>query len=270
MINAIKSEFRKYFTTRLWWGMALGMFLAGAAAAAFFAFTFLELATMETPDSSQPPFELTPIQLANTVYTAALPSGVYILPLVIGVLQIGSEYRHKTITSTFLTTPRRLNALFAKAIALIGIAILNGLVCLAGSVGAGAVTIQLLGGDPLPDAEVFRSLAMLLLVLVVWALIGLGIGILIPNQVAALLIAIGIAYMVEPILSFGLAFWSWGAEHLVKFFPTQATGAVVNNIDFLGGQAARLDWWAAALVLLAYAVVLAGLGIWRASREDVS
>lgn len=37
MTAAIKSEFRKFFTTRLWWGMAIGVFLAGAAFAALFA-----------------------------------------------------------------------------------------------------------------------------------------------------------------------------------------------------------------------------------------
>jgi len=268
VINAIRSELRKYFTTRLWWGMAIGMVVAGALAAAFFAFTFLRLATVD--GGSDVPFDLDPTQIANTVYTAALPSGIYVLPLTIGVLQIGGEYRHKTITSTFLTTPRRLRALFAKAIALVIIAVLNGLGCLVGSVLAGATTIQLLGGDPFPALEVLRSLSMLLLVMVVWALIGLGAGILIPNQVAALLIAIGLAWMVEPFIAIGLSFWDWGAQNLLQFFPTQATSAVVNNVDFMSMGAARLEWWAAALVLLAYALILAGLGIWRASREDVS
>ena len=37
-----------------------------------------------------------------------------------------------------------------------------------------------------------------------------------------------------------------------------------------GQQVARLEWWAGALVLAAYAAVLAGFGIWRTLREDVS
>ena len=31
MIPAIRSEFRKFFTTRMWWGMAIAMFAAAAA-----------------------------------------------------------------------------------------------------------------------------------------------------------------------------------------------------------------------------------------------
>ncbi|GMA20697.1 hypothetical protein GCM10025862_27180 [Arsenicicoccus piscis] len=51
MTRAIKSEFRKLFTTRLWWGMAIGIFLAGAAMAALFAF----VVTASTPGAEGTP-----------------------------------------------------------------------------------------------------------------------------------------------------------------------------------------------------------------------
>ena len=37
MGGAITAEFRKFFTTRLWWGMAIGVFVAGAGLAGLFA-----------------------------------------------------------------------------------------------------------------------------------------------------------------------------------------------------------------------------------------
>ena len=40
MSKAIGSEFRKFFTTRLWWGMLIAIVVAGAAFAALFAFLF--------------------------------------------------------------------------------------------------------------------------------------------------------------------------------------------------------------------------------------
>ena len=51
MIPAIRSEFRKFFTTRLWWGMAVGIFLAGAAFAARAAAGLLcfRIRTVPTP-----------------------------------------------------------------------------------------------------------------------------------------------------------------------------------------------------------------------------
>lgn len=267
MLNAIRSEFRKYFTTRLWWGMAAGIVAAAALFTGFFAFVFIELAP-ETATAPGMPVEMDPVEVANSVYTAGLQVA-YVLLLTIGVLQIGSEYRHKTITATFLATPRRLQALFAKGIALVGIAVVNGLLSVVTSGVVGAVMMRLLGADPFPSAEVFRTMALSLLVLAVYALVGLGIGILIPNQVAAIIVAIGVAWIVEPLVTFGIGFWDWGAQHVVQYLPTQATSAVISGIDSSGVGAARLSWWAGSLVLMAYAVVLAGIGIWRASREDV-
>ena len=102
-----------------------------------------------------------------------------------------------------------------------------------------------------------------------WALIGLGIGILIPNQVAALLIGIGVAWIVEPLLGFAMSYWEFGREHVAQFLPSSATNAVINAVQNSPDEV-RLDWWAAALVLAGYATLLAGFGIWRTTRADIS
>ena len=266
MIPAIRSEFRKFFTTRLWWGMAIAIFLAGAAFAALFGF----LLTSETATTGGPAGVPTgdATQIANSVYTAGLSVG-YLLLLTIGVLQIGSEYRHKTISGTFLATPRRLIAMLAKVVALLAIGALYGVISLAGSVSVGAAVLTLRDQDAFPSSEVARTLALSLLVLGLWALIGLGIGILIPNQVAALLIGIGVAWIVEPLLGFAMTFWDFGREHIAQFLPSSATNAIVNAVQN-GPDEVRLEWWGGALTLTAYAVVLAGFGIWRTTRSDIS
>jgi ABC-2 type transport system permease protein len=262
MLRAVRSEFRKFFSTRLWWGMAIGIFIAGAAFALMFGFIFTSdaVAGPGMPGGD-------PVQIANSVYVGGLGVG-YLLLLTIGVLQIGGEYRHRTITATFLATPHRDRALLAKAVALVGIGALYGLISLIGSVSVGALVLSLRGQEPFPSGEIVRTLALSLVILGIWALIGLGVGILIPNQVAALLIAIGVAWIVEPLIGFGLTFWGWGAEHIGPYLPTAATNAIVNAVQQPGEV--RLEWWGGLLVLTAYAVVLAGFGIWRASREDVS
>ena len=112
-------------------------------------------------------------------------------------------------------------------------------------------------------------MALSLLVLGLWALIGLGAGILIPNQVAALLVGIGVAWIVEPLLGFALTFWSWGKEHIAPYLPSSATSSVIGGVG-QEGEAPTLVWWAGALVLTAYAVVLAGSGMLRTMRADVS
>jgi len=269
MTAAIRAEFRKFFTTRMWWGMAIAMFVAGILFAVLFGF----LLTTE-PDPNAPPGQGvptgSPTQIASSVYTAGLSVG-YLLTLTIGVMQIGGEYRHKTISSTFLGVPKRARVMGAKVVALLGIGALYGLVSLVGSVIAGAIVLNARGYEPFPSGEVFRSLALSLLVLGLWALIGLGAGILIPNQVAALLISIGVAWIVEPLAGFGLSFWEWGRDNLAPYLPTQATNAIVSGVTQGGENSVQpLSWWAAALVLAGYAAVLAGFGSWRTVRSDIS
>lgn len=263
--RAIRAELRKFFTTRLWWGMAIGVFVCGAA----FALLFGILLTSEEAAGGATGIPTgDELQVANSVYTGGLSVG-YLLMLTIGVIQIGSEYRHSTITSTFLSVPRRATAMLAKIIALLLIGIGYGVVSLLGSVSVGALTLSLRGEDAFPSPEVLRTLALSLLVLGLWSLIGLGIGILIPNQVAALLIGVGLAWIVEPLLGLALKAWEFGREHIAPFMPTEATNAIVNAVQSSPDDV-RLDWWAAALVLAAWAAALSGVGSLLTVRRDVS
>jgi ABC-type transport system involved in multi-copper enzyme maturation permease subunit len=266
MIPAIKAELRKFFTTRLWWGMAIAMLVVGAGLAV--AFGYFVTAGAESGAEGVPTG--TAEQVANSVYTGGLSFG-YLLTLVIGIMQIGSEYRHKTITSTLLAVPRRGQMMVAKVVALLVIGAVYGLIFLVGSVAAGAVVLNAQGYSPFPSGGVFRTLALSLLVLGLWALIGLGVGILIPNQVAALLIAVAVAWIVEPIGGLLLSLWDFGRDHIAPYLPSAATQAMVNGVQQSGDNVAQpLSWWAGALVLAAYAAVLAGLGAWRTMRADIS
>ena len=69
VIPAIRSEFRKFFTTRMWWGMAIAIFVAGAGFAALFGFLF----TSERVHERRGPGQARPIgdatQIASSVYT---------------------------------------------------------------------------------------------------------------------------------------------------------------------------------------------------------
>jgi len=266
MAGAVKAEFRKFFTTRMWWGMAIGVFLAGALFAVVYA--------LLVPGRSQggpggPKFpSLDNTTMVSTVYTAGL-SLAYLLTLVVGVMSIGSEYRHKTVTSTFLSTPKRVRVMVAKVTSLLGIGVFYGLVFLLGSVGVGGATIAIKGFSPVPETgPIARALGLSLLVLGLWSLVGLGAGILIPNQVAAILIAVGAAWIVEPLLGFLLGLFSWG-QTIVPYMPSQATSAMVGQVN-TSSTVHLLSWWAGALVLVAYAAVLAGIGSMLTVRRDVT
>jgi ABC-2 type transport system permease protein len=263
MGGTITAEFRKFFTTRLWWGMGIGVFIAGAGLAGVFA----AVAGSDFGGRGRQ-VRLDPTQTATNVYVAGL-SIAYLMTLAVGVMGIGSEYRHKTITSTFLSTPRRVRVMVAKVVSLLGSGAMYGAIFLVGSVGVGATVLSLRGMSAFPEAgPILRTLALSLLVLGLWGLIGLGAGILIPNQVAALLVSIGVAWIVEPIAGLLLGNWSWGAD-IARFFPSQATGAIVQSVSGAPG-ANPLSWWGGALVLIAYAAVLAGIGSVLTVRRDVT
>jgi len=268
MGGAVKAEFRKFFTTRMWWGMAIGVFLAGALLAVVYALLVPGSRT-GGPDSGGPRMPgLDNVSMVTTVYTGGLGIA-YLLTLTVGVMCIGSEYRHMTITSTFLSTPKRVHVMVAKVISLLGIGAFYGVVFLLGSVGVGATAIALKGFSPFPEiGTVSRALALSLLVLGLWALIGLGVGILIPNQVAAILISVGAAWIVLPLAAVLLSFVSWG-KPIVRYLPNQATSAMVGQIN-ASPDVAVLSWWAGALVLVGYAVVLAGIGSLLTVRRDVT
>lgn len=276
MTALIRSELLKYRSTRLFWGMLVGMFLTGAVFAAVgAAFTIYgqmpvggETVDMRTmvPDET----------LVRQTYTGGVQLG-YLLTLVIGVLSIGQEFRHKTATGTFLAAPRRSRVIGAKVISLIIIGAVNGVVHLAGAmIGGGALLVA----NDIPlfpgPAGLVRTLALALLVLGLWALLGLGIGVLIPNQIAALLVAIAFAWIVEPLLGFGLSLLEWGSG-VARFFPSQATTAALDTFggmdaaaaEQMGASGDQLTWWVGALVLLGYAALMTAIGTWLTRRRDI-
>jgi hypothetical protein len=270
MIRSIKSELLKFFTTRMWWGMAIAIILAGAGFALLFGFIFTSDAAASGNNGGGPPLITNDLDLARQVFTGGIGVG-YLLTLAIGVMTIGAEYRHKTVTSTFLATPKRVQVMGAKVVSLLVIGAMYAVLSLVGSVVTGWILLTAKGHAPFADPQIWRTLALALLVLGLGALLGLGVGILIPNQVAALLIAIGVAWIVEPILGAVLGITSWGGD-ITPYLPSQATSAMLSTSagGFNGGTVQTLSWWAGALVLAAYAAVMAGIGSWLTVRRDIS
>lgn len=265
---SVRAELLKFFTTRLWWGMAIAVVVVGAAFATAFAFLLTSDAVRGGPGGGGPTVPVTDVALAKTVFTGGIQVG-YLLTLAIGVLTVGSEYRHKTITGTFLAQPRRTTVMAAKVVALLVLGVFYGVLSLLASVAAGTAILVGKGYSPFADPSIWRTLALSLLVLGLWALIGLGVAILVPNQVAALLIAVGVAWIVDPVVGGLISLTETGAK-ITPYLPSQATSAMLESTGGFGVSANALSWWAAALVLVGYAAVMAGLGVWRTLRSDIT
>jgi hypothetical protein len=277
---ALKSEYRKLFSTRMWWVImicaAVYMAFIGALMSLSFQFMVNELdqALGAMPDDQlydDTGFIPRGAELARTVYSTA-GSFAYVFPLLIGALAITQEYRHKTITQTFLAEPRRQVVLGSKLVAALPMGLAYGAACLAATALPAVIVISLLGGDPgLGELETWAFFGRALLDFALWASVGVGLGSLVTNQVALIVVVLADTQFVEPLLRMGGQMmgqdWGW-----TKFLPG-AAGDSIQGFSFytmMGGQVELLGWGWGALVLAGWAALFAGAGYLFRFRGDVS
>lgn len=278
IVKATHSEITKLRTTRLWWVLALIMvgyvaLCAGGMAAILGGLSNTELGSGGAGGSGTaggPPL-IPDAMLPGLVYSFATSVG-YVFPVLLGALAVTSEFRFHSLTPSFLATPRRGFVLGGKLITLLLAGALFGVLALVASMGVGAGLLAVFGVDPLlGDAETWAFVGRSVLAMALWAGIGVGLGALVPSQVAAIVIVLAFTQFVEPLLRAAASFTDWSAQ-VAQFLPGSASDALVGQSIFsiMGGGAASLDWWQGGLVLAAYAAVATLLGALTTWRRDVS
>ncbi len=200
--------------------------------------------------------------------------GLEVLAPIMGVLCVTGEYRHQTITTTFVLTPLRPRVLGAKVIATAAWAVLLALlslvavavVALPWNAALGGVTSQV---TDQAGAVVPGLLASAILL----SLFGLGFGTLVKNQVAAILLTIGGTLILESIL---IALARAIFHYNLNWLPNGAGAALAGDIarGFGGGGRGAgfhlLTWWQGGLVMLAWGLVPLALGYFTTFRRDVT
>ena len=163
MTRLIRAEFTKLATTRLIYGVA-------AAMAAFAVLTVIAGIAYAGRDGSP---SLSADSLPTIVAApVTLLSGAALL---LGILGMTGEFRHQTVTQTFLVTPRRGRVVAAKLIAypLAGIALALVILAFTAAVAAGWLAAK--GMTPsLLDARLGRVLVGAVLAAGLCGLLGLG------------------------------------------------------------------------------------------------
>jgi ABC-type transport system involved in multi-copper enzyme maturation permease subunit len=258
----VRSELRKITSTRLWWGLLLGAVLFTAIQAVAVA------ATAGSPAGGGAPATpgLETAQAIRSVYAGSLFSGTYIFALVLGITGMTGEYRYQTVTPTFLVTPRRERVVLAKMVAHLLVGAGYAVVGLLAALVAGGITITIRGeGLGYGADRLWSSVVLGVLAGGVWTQFGIGVGAVIRNQVAAILIAVAVTFLLEPLATYLLA--ALDLDALVKWLPTNASAALTSPDN---GLLNYLDWWAGGLVLVGYAVLFGGLGMLLSVRRDVS
>jgi len=275
LAHATRSELTKQFTTSMWWVLALVLLVYVGSTAGGLAGLFGALSTGAIPTEVANAPSIPAAALPPIIYSLATAVG-YIFPLLIGTLLVTGEFRHKTLTPTFLAIPRRGVALSGKVVAGILMGIVYAAVALVATVGVGALVLALLDIDTgLGSADTWAMIGRIVIAFVLWVLIGIGVGTLVRNQVAAVVGVIAFTQFVEPILR-TVAGLVDGVAEVARFLPGATSDALVGASVYstLGDAAAAagttLEWWAGGLVLLGYAVVLLVLGHLFSWRRDVA
>ena len=253
MIRLVRAEWAKLFTTRVWIGLVAGACLMVAGFAA------LLTAFAGSSQPGQPPFPGVGDPAFEKLAFATAANAV-ILFLILGIIGMTQEYRHRTATPTFLTSPKRWRVVVAKLVAYALAAVPFAAMVLAVNVLVVTVYAGARGDAPSLSGENLRVLASSGIALVIYAVIGVGVGALLRNQVGAIVGSLVYLFVVETVVRQIPA--TSGAD---KWMPGGALEAL--TATFAGPD--LLEPWQGGLLLLGYGLLAALVGTVFAVRRDV-
>lgn len=237
-------------------GLVLGLFLLVGIGSAATASSAEPLLTTETASR-------------DVVGVASLAA---IFTLILGILVVTWEYRHGTITQTFLATPRRELVIGAKLAA----SFVAGGVLTAAAIALGLVVAVFWVSLDL-DGGLWELIGRMVLAAALWGMLGAGLGALMQSQVGAIVTSFVWFLVAEPLIGFTL---EAATDYSIgDYFPgsvldrLQDSGAgtieVGDGNEIVTGADYPFGLWAAALLAGAYAAAMAILGIASAVRRDV-
>jgi ABC-2 type transport system permease protein len=242
----LRAELIKLRTTRTF------IALAGAAVATSLLLTIL-VSLLTEPSASN---VLTEVFFSDT-------SALFIM--ILAIVGISGEWRHRTITSSLLAAPDRLRFLAAKTLAFaVAGALLSVLVSIAITIAG--VTILGLRDLPTPPAgDLVDLYARNALVSGLLGALGVGIGVLVRNQAIAIVGLLIYGFVIEPVLA-GLV------PDVAPFGPIGGLPAAITDVnqEEVGlGDVDLLSPGLAVLAMLAWVGTLFAAGGALLRRRDL-
>jgi len=210
------------------------------------------------------------VQSGSNVHDPALPTKALahvavaaLFTLIFGILAVAGEYRHGTVTDTFLSFPARNRVFVAKLAAYGTVGGAAGLVSSAVAVGVTAAWWAAKGGSfHLLAADSWRTLGGGVAVNIAFAAIGVALGALVRNLAAAIAATLAWIAVIE-----GIAGQLLGAA-LARWLPFNASEALGRaNVT---GTTKLLPQWAGGLLLAGYAAAFAVAAVVATLRRDVT
>ena len=208
MTRALQAELLKLRTTRTFFA------LVGYAMALSLLFTILFTSLAENVTE----------QDVRDLYGSIDATGLFILLL--GVIGMAGEWRHRTIASTVLAVPQRARLMAAKVVSYaIAGAVLSLVVNLV-AMAIGTLILSGRGEETLAVADLVDVLWRNLVIAAYFGCLGVCLGTLIRNPAVAIVIVLILGFVVDPTLQ-GLVPDVW------KFWPF---GGVVSAISQTSGD----------------------------------
>jgi ABC-2 type transport system permease protein len=182
-------------------------------------------------------------------------SAVLLFAVILGVLLITWEYRHGTISQTFLVTPVRERVIAVKAL----VAGLAGAALVVPALVLMLVIAELWVSDRLEfRGHDLGSVGRVFLACALAAVFGMEIGAITARQLGAIVLVFGWAIFAEPALAF------WGG--IEKYLPVHALFGGVLGF----AEDSSFPFGRAGVTLVVYAVVLGVLAIAITRRRDIT
>lgn len=243
-MHQLRSELLKMRTTR-----TIAVLLAAAA-----ALTLLGACVEALSRTAQ---KLGDEDTQRSVFSSA-GSAVVLFSTLTGLITVTSEFRYGTIRPTLLFEPRRRLVLAAKLAAAALAGVVFGLVCVAVSFGAGLALLSARDVDvALTGSHTLALLVGPIVASVLGAMLGVAIGMLIRNQVGAIVAVAAYAFAVDAVVFAA-------APSVGRYLPGKAGDALAGlpTAHLLAPAPGAALYAAWALAFVAAAVV-------RTDRSDV-
>ncbi len=182
--------------------------------------------------------------------------GVLSVPLLIfGIVGATGEYRHRTIAPAVLIAPGRGRLTVARLIAYMLTALVVGAVMVVVALALGLSLAS--GGESLAAKDFATIIGGGLIVAVLTTALGVGVGVLVRNQVAGVVGALIWLFILSPALQLI-------SDNLPAYTTLPAAGVAGGAQSDLS-----LSWTKAVIVLLVWAVVFFTAGLLVERRRDV-
>jgi ABC-2 type transport system permease protein len=267
LVPALRAEFRRVASTRLWWALLVPVVVLAAVVNLFGGLLGGAVGDL-------------PVLLASVAFTLTL---VAVFAGVYGTVTAAGEFRHRTVTTAYLAAGGRGRVLVGK---LVAAAAVGAVYALAGAVvGTAAGLAGQRAGRMPPLGELLAVTGIGVAVAALWGVIGAALGVVLANQVGALVALLVYLQVGELVLAAALNnAGSRAAARLTPYLPGNAGDVAIYDlpahalggafgdqvVEQLAGVTDPPPWWGALAVLAGWATLVAVVAWTVGDRRDIT